>query len=262
MARKLDWRLVLQGLAKISPLVAMEGFVDAVSAGVVHGWAWDPDAPGDHVDIDISHAGIILATVTADKFRPDLVHIEIGDGRHAFECTLPEALRDVRPAEVEIFYAGTNVPLPRVSEETRHLVMEPTTPRSDNEIIRALEARIASQEHFISDVTTMLNGLVDHVRRDQSRAMTAITDEDPETQDEKMATLQETLEEQSKSLASLEGFVMTFSQTMRELVDRDPEQEATLPTKTNWRKPTLNMLFGATLVGITVIFSAYFIFTS
>lgn len=74
---------------------ALDGCVDAVAGGRVHGWAWDRERPGDRLEVSVSRDGCVIAAGLADQPRPDLAGSGIGDGAHAFALDLP----DGTPAE-------------------------------------------------------------------------------------------------------------------------------------------------------------------
>ena len=72
---------------------SLNGFVDCVSGSTVSGWAWDPGKPNDPVVVEIVKSGKAVASVTADRFRQDLLDAQFGNGRHGFEVDVPpEAL--------------------------------------------------------------------------------------------------------------------------------------------------------------------------
>jgi glycosyltransferase involved in cell wall biosynthesis len=65
--------------------VPILGAVEPIAAGATHGWAWNPAAPGDFLDIEVlTPDDAVIATIRADQFREDLQQCEIGDGRHGF----------------------------------------------------------------------------------------------------------------------------------------------------------------------------------
>jgi len=59
------------------------GAVDVLTAEQVIGWAWDPDRPGDPIDVRIMVDDALVREVLADQFRPDLDG-RAGDGYHGF----------------------------------------------------------------------------------------------------------------------------------------------------------------------------------
>ncbi len=70
------------------------GRLDGVIAGVVWGWAYDPDAPSASIDVHLYIDGAIVAGIRADRARPD-VNQAFGISRnHGFSLTLPARFRD------------------------------------------------------------------------------------------------------------------------------------------------------------------------
>jgi hypothetical protein len=70
----------------------IEGCLDEASRGWVRGWAVDRDMPSQPVQLQIVVDGVVLCEVVADMFRADLLAAGIGDGRHAFDVTIPGGL--------------------------------------------------------------------------------------------------------------------------------------------------------------------------
>ncbi|QND54708.1 hypothetical protein HB779_22280 (plasmid) [Phyllobacterium sp. 628] len=92
--------------AKVEPV---KGRVDAVDAGRLYGWAFDPSAPDQRLTIRVLLDGKPIAEATADKERPDLKRNGIGDGIHAFDVMLPQ-FAAMRPGElVVIAISGAGV---------------------------------------------------------------------------------------------------------------------------------------------------------
>ena len=75
------------------------GYIDAITGGRIYGWAWDPERPAAKIAIRFEVAGETVAAVIADTVREDLKDSRIGDGAHAFEAVLPEA---VQPNEMRV----------------------------------------------------------------------------------------------------------------------------------------------------------------
>lgn len=199
------------GLAAVS----LQGFVDAIERGVVYGWAWNPQRPDDHVQVEILLGGRQLAVVTADQFRDDLVELEIGDGRHAFEYAIADQLAGrVDGSEVEVRYAGSSVPLPRMKVRPQRRLPADAPPRPAEEMIAALQERIALQEQVINDMSNLLR-----VMADRFRGMPAPAEGDGEPSPAGTGRVLAALEQQGQTLNSIETFLMTFGQTLREIAD-------------------------------------------
>ncbi len=69
------------------------GRVDAIDGGRLFGWAFDPATPGQRLKVRVLLDGAPVAEAVADRNRPDLKRNGIGDGKHAFEIALPEAVQ-------------------------------------------------------------------------------------------------------------------------------------------------------------------------
>jgi hypothetical protein len=98
------------------PPIGYEGFQDDINCYNLIGWAWDAAHPNDPVKIEIYDGTALLATVTADLFRQDLVDARKGNGNHSFNYTLPAQLRDGKPHTIRARIAGTDVDLAHTSK--------------------------------------------------------------------------------------------------------------------------------------------------
>lgn len=102
-----------------------EGTDDTSNPSEIAGWAWDrvqPDAAAQ-VDIYDNPADIVpngaplLARVTANLFRQDLLDAGKGNGNHGFVFPFPAALKDGNSHRIHVTFAGTKTELnlsPRV----------------------------------------------------------------------------------------------------------------------------------------------------
>lgn len=94
-----------------------EGFQDDVNCANLIGWAWDSRRPNEPVKVEIYDGNTLLATVTADAFRQDLLDARKGSGAHAFTYPLPAQLRDGKPHTLRAKIAGTDVDLIYTSKQ-------------------------------------------------------------------------------------------------------------------------------------------------
>jgi hypothetical protein len=92
-------------------LPVCEGVHDPGDGRSIRGWAWDSSRPDSPLEVAIFDGDRPLATVTADRFRPDLLRAGMGDGRHAFLYPIPAELNDGRKHIVAVRIAGTDVDL-------------------------------------------------------------------------------------------------------------------------------------------------------
>jgi len=107
--------VVLRGSSKsitCMPPRVFDGNVEKVGCSGVFGWVWDPRQPNTPVKVDIYDGNRRLARVTANVFRPDLVKVGRGNGKHGFVYPLPASLKNRRPHSLRVKVAGTNVTLP------------------------------------------------------------------------------------------------------------------------------------------------------
>jgi len=70
-----------------------EGVVDKLGPDAVAGWVWNWSDPRARLHVTLFVKGEVVATIVADRYRPELERQGIGDGRYGFEIPLGE----VRP---------------------------------------------------------------------------------------------------------------------------------------------------------------------
>ncbi|WP_414475687.1 hypothetical protein [Microvirga sp. M2] len=73
----------------------IQGRLDAIEGRRLFGWVWDRNRPNERIQIRILLEGRTVLSATADMPRIDLRRNGIGDGVHAFEVELPEAIASV-----------------------------------------------------------------------------------------------------------------------------------------------------------------------
>jgi hypothetical protein len=90
------------------------GSLDGADGENISGWAWDQNQPNSPIDVDIYEGDSVLtllATVTANQFRQDLLDAKIGDGRHAFNCPTPARLKDGKAHIIRVVTSQAKVEL-------------------------------------------------------------------------------------------------------------------------------------------------------
>ncbi len=92
-------------------LGTLGGTLDRADQDAIAGWAWDPAQPDTPLNVDIYDGNTLLATVTADKLRKDLVDSRKGNGCHGFRFSTPAALKDGRSHSIRARISGTKVEL-------------------------------------------------------------------------------------------------------------------------------------------------------
>lgn len=84
------------------------GCVDAIADTCISGWAADAAGSAQPVQVEIIINDEVIAAVSCDQFRQDLLAAGIGDGRKAFRFDPSGYLRPGRNA-LKVRYAGTNI---------------------------------------------------------------------------------------------------------------------------------------------------------
>jgi hypothetical protein len=84
-----------------------DGHHGKMDSQYLHGWAWDKNHPERSVQIEIYSDEQLIAMVTADKHRPDLLVQQIGTGNYGFRFPIPPGLRDGQTHSIRLRIAGT-----------------------------------------------------------------------------------------------------------------------------------------------------------
>lgn len=71
----------------------------------------DRSNPAATVSVDIFDGATLIATLSANGYRPDLQSAGIGNGRHAYYYATPQTLKDGRPHVISVRVNQTNVNL-------------------------------------------------------------------------------------------------------------------------------------------------------
>jgi 4-amino-4-deoxy-L-arabinose transferase-like glycosyltransferase len=87
------------------------GFHDLADCKLIRGWAWDANQPNTPVNVDIYDGVALVATISANVFRPDLLGAGIGNGYHGFIYAIDDPLKNGQPHSIRVRLAGTNVDL-------------------------------------------------------------------------------------------------------------------------------------------------------
>jgi hypothetical protein len=105
--------IVCAGCSKVdqAPASALEGRLDVVDGESISGWVWDRNLPWPPSKVDIYDGETLLATVTANTFRQDVLDAGIGSGQHAFVYATPAELKDGKAHTIQVRVSGSNVQL-------------------------------------------------------------------------------------------------------------------------------------------------------
>jgi hypothetical protein len=94
------------------PLGALRGNLEDVDRVRIHGWAQDSSAPERRVGILVKLNDRVIGRVLANRYRGDLATAGIGDGRHAFELTIPNGLSALQAWRIEVQREADGAELP------------------------------------------------------------------------------------------------------------------------------------------------------
>jgi hypothetical protein len=102
--------------AGIAPSAAvpgeMAGHVERLSDSELEGWVMDQANPANPVELEVLVDGEIVATVLANRYRPDLDRAGLADGRCAFSVTMPAAASELGQVAVRRATDGGQVAMP------------------------------------------------------------------------------------------------------------------------------------------------------
>jgi hypothetical protein len=88
-------------------VAGLKGLLDRVDAKGIHGWAYWPERPTEHVKLAFYDGERFLGSATANRMRSDLARHGIGDGSFAFNLPLPASFADGKPHLLDIRLAMT-----------------------------------------------------------------------------------------------------------------------------------------------------------
>jgi len=188
----------------------IEGRLDAVEGNRVFGWAWDRARPGERVTVELRAEGgrTLIATVTADRERADLLANGIGDGFHAFEAELETAA----PADLEIHVRldGQNGAIPLTRRSEIEIATEAAVAPGLRRLLDSLEGLGARQR----DLMAGQQAIVRLIRTNPRGEPVSVNTGQIETM----------LERLSDRMEVFETFLMRFDERLRRLEEIDAER--------------------------------------
>lgn len=124
----------------------IQGRLDAIEGRRLFGWVWDRARPTERLLVRILLEGRMVVSGTADLPRIDLRRNGIGDGGHAFEVELPEAVASVSDSLAVVAVSpttGEEIVLRAPSQDER--VAEAAISGPLNRVLDRLELLIEAQ---------------------------------------------------------------------------------------------------------------------
>jgi hypothetical protein len=175
------------------------GRVDDLTNFTLTGWAYNKEAPGEHLIIRVNYGTQIVATGVANILRPDLPKSGIGAGDHAFKIDLPPNITSITGLMViaqSQKHGEIALPIATNDDRTTDALFNAFAKRYDNALV------LLKQE---------LDGLKERV---EERGSTSDPGEMsmPEDLAERLARLENRME-------SAEVFFVRIDEMMRQLVD-------------------------------------------
>lgn len=103
--------LIVQIVDQVSPsaLPAYDGVHYDANCQRILGCAWDSNRPNDAVKVEIYDNDAVIATVTANQFRQELLDLSLGNGKHGFTFDVTPQMRDGKLHVISIRVAGTQI---------------------------------------------------------------------------------------------------------------------------------------------------------
>ena len=90
---------------------AYEGYVDSVDCDAITAWGWDMQRRNDPVKLDVYDGSALIASITAESFRQDLLSAGKGNGKHYVLWPIPVQLKDGKTHVIAVKFAGTALQL-------------------------------------------------------------------------------------------------------------------------------------------------------
>jgi membrane protein involved in D-alanine export len=80
--------------------------IQGIDCNAIAGWVWDKYEPNAPVSVQLWDGGHLLTTVSADRFRQDLLDAGYGNGQHAFRFETPQQIKDGQSHLIRVRVAG------------------------------------------------------------------------------------------------------------------------------------------------------------
>lgn len=213
---------MLDAAARRRPLdaSAILGRIDVVQGNRIHGWAWDRRHPDARLEVEVFVGDQTVATVIADRARPDLSNSGIGDGQHAFDVRLPHAIRPEARSTIRAFARGPAgdgraLPCPTPTEQAAESLIAPHLVR----VVQLLESLHTANRTGQASQQEALNRLLDLIAdgcetsdRSLLKAVAEISANQQELREQQL--------ELREQVNGLEVFAIRLDESLRALVAR------------------------------------------
>jgi len=120
--RFFNFASLLLSLTVTPAYAVLDGVLETANCEVIKGWAWDSAQATKRIKLDIYDVGVtkatLLATVTAQLFRKDLLDAGKGDGQYGFVFVLPTSIRTGATHRFAARFQGTKIELAHSPQTT------------------------------------------------------------------------------------------------------------------------------------------------
>ncbi|HEY5730713.1 MAG TPA: hypothetical protein VIS72_11715 [Anaerolineales bacterium] len=94
-----------------------EGYVDLANCEAIDGWAWDPKAPNQPINIEVRRvnedgAETALYTTSANRYREDLASALGDNGGHGYSIATSDVLKSGERQTIRVYGFNSNLNLP------------------------------------------------------------------------------------------------------------------------------------------------------
>jgi hypothetical protein len=176
------------------------GRVENFDRSYLMGWAFNKEAPGEHVIIRVNFGTQIVATGVANILRPDLPKSGIGAGDHAFKIELPSNITSMNGLMViaqSQKHGEIALPIATNDDRTLDALFNAFTKRYDSALV------VLKQD---------MDSLKERVEERGSSSGVIDTTDLPDDLAQRLAKLENRME-------SAEVFFVRIDEMMRQLVD-------------------------------------------
>jgi len=103
------------------------GDFNSADCSTISGWAWDPQQPNTPISVSIYADDNLVATVSANQFRQELLNAGIGNGTHGFSFATPANLKNGQPHQIRVRIGST---MSDINGSPKTITCAPTTAAS------------------------------------------------------------------------------------------------------------------------------------
>lgn len=99
------------GNASSSQPPRYDGYIDQADCDTISGWAWDQNQPNAPLRIEVYSDDQLVAVISADELRQNLIGAGKGNGRHAYSYVIRPSLKDGKTHVLRLKFAGSGFEL-------------------------------------------------------------------------------------------------------------------------------------------------------